>query len=1252
MSEDRDLAVKWDVPSARRRSTAAVPAQDFAVIGIGAAAGGLEACRMLLAGLGDGRRMAAILVQPLHAGDASPMARLADHTSLSVQQAAHGQVIEPGVLYVGPPGAYLGVSGGALQLSRRPGPRGAQRPVDVLLQALAAAYGPRAGCIILCGAGPDGGLGARAVKDQGGLVIAQDPQEAQDEGMPGHAIASDAVDLVLKLAAMPAVLAEFAGPVQDAGSVQDASPTPDAWRLRDGAGQDALPGIIELLRASAAVDFKLYKPDMLRRRIERRMALPGAGDITDYLEQLRNDPQEVARLAKDLLINVTSFFRDPGVFDLLAKQIVPDLVRRALPDQPLRVWVAGCSTGEETYSLAMLFHEAIEATGRAVKLQIFASDVDADAVGQARIGFYPDSIEASVPPARLSRHFTKEEGGYRVARGLRASVVFSVQDVLADPPFSRVDLVSCRNLLIYLKREAQTRIISLFDFALAPGGILLLGSAETIGEPDGRFEVVSEAARLYRHVGRSAPGALSLALGTADGPRGPLGIVPGGGAARHGALAALCQRLVIEAYAPAVVLINRKRECLYSLGPTERYLRVPAGLPSHDLLALARPGVRTKLRAALYRAGQQKTALTVPGGRLEHAGRIQMFTITIQPVRDGGEDLLLVSFIDEAKPAPAGAPGPGPHDPSRLAALEVELETARSELQIAIGELETAGEDQRAVDEKTMSINEEYQSTNEELVTSKEELQSLNEELTALNSQLQETLKRQRTMSNDLQNVLYSTDVATLFLDRDLHIRFFTPATRALFSVIPGDIGRPLTDISSLAADAALADDARAVLRTQQQIARDVEAQSGVWFSRRILPYRTLDNNVEGVVITFTDITERKDAAKWAEAARQTMEGAALVTAHRIDGVGLDLRQSLQSLVLLQDLLANGAATETAKMLLARATLTVSGMASLVTRIMVSDQGDGGLPSPEVADLPIGRLLSAIRLELGDYAQAKGLTLRIVPCSLWVRADPRLLETLLRSLVACTLKFIAGARVLVGCRRRGSQLNLEVWAAPASLPASTLESMLAALEPAREPAGARGLRQGLALTGRLGEVLGHPVRVRAAALQTCVFTIGLPLAPRLPPPSRGVPGRPGGMASPARRQTGSVLVVAQDPDIRDLLGLALAAHGHSTAAALDGAAALAMIADGARPDLVLTDLDELDEAAGLERAAGLRERLHPATPMILLADERAAAALRTMAPEGLFGLVKPAGAADLDALIQRLLANARPRRRGRPPRLR
>ncbi len=1181
--------------------------------------------------------MAFIFVQHLDPTHESMMVDLlAGHTSMTVRQATDGMLLERNHLYVIPPGTYLSVGNGALHLSQPQARHGARLPFDFLLHSLAEKCGPRVICVVLSGTGADGSLGLKAVKEKHGHVIAQDPAEASYDGMPRNAIMTGAVDLVLPAGKIAAALVKY-------GRRMALSHKHSKLRPQD-MPEDWLAEIADLLRAKTAYDFRLYKPGTLRRRIERRMATAAIkiNDPDRYLGMLRNDARELELLAKDLLINVTSFFRDPKVFDFLAEKIIPDLVRSHTPDHPLRIWTAGCSSGEETYSLAMLFHEQIRAAKRNVKLQVFASDVDPDAVARAREGLYPGAIEADVSPTRLASFFAKEDHNYRVLPELRAAVVFTVQDVLADPPFSRLDLISCRNLLIYLRPEAQAKVISLFHFALREGGLLLLGSSETLSSADGRYEMISKQERLYRHIGHSRPGELGFSMsGGSSGVRIPARPGQGQLPSRQAALADLCRRLVMENYAPAAVLINRKHECLYSLGPTERYLRVAPGHPNHDFLAMVRQDMRTKLRSAIQMASQQSTRIVVLGGRTNHDGNQGTFSIAVQSVLSEGEELLLICFIDEPNEERGRGHSTTPADVPRVAELELELEATRTELQAAIRNLEISSEEQKAINEEALSVNEEYQSTNEELLTSKEELQSLNEELTALNSQLQESLERQRTTSNDLQNVLYSTDVATLFLDTDLNIRFFTPATKSVFRIIPSDVGRPLADLSSLSVDGALLADARTVLQTRTPLEREIEAQSGAWYIRRILPYRTHDDGVEGVVITFVDITERKHAADALEAAERQAEQANAAKSRFLAAASHDLRQPLQTLVLLQELLAKSVEDEKAQKLVKRLEETLGAMSGMLNGLLDINQIDAGAVRAEMVSFPINGLLERLRDEFIYHAQAKRLVLRMVPCGLSIHSDPRLLEQMIRNLLSNALKYTKRGKVLLGCRRRKGMLSIEICDTGIGIHDNELQTIFEEYHQVDNAALERsgGLGLGLSIVQRLGNLLGHRVRVRSHPGRGSVFTIEVML------PQGGTAlqlehrrqGKDDGIAEGARR-TGAILVVEDDPDVRESIKLVLKNEGHRAVTARDGTAALELVVRGTiRPDLILADYNLPYGMDGIQVAAKLREKLHRQIPVIILTGDISSDTLRDIARHDCVQLNKPVKLKDLTQVIQRLL---------------
>jgi len=1206
--------------------------RDFPVVGVGASAGGLEACKKLLDALPGDHGMALILVLHLDPTHESMMADLlATHTSMVVRQAADGMPIEPDHLYIIPPGFYLSVDAGHLRLSAPEEPHGARLPFDFLLKSLVDDYGPDAIGVILSGTGADGTAGLKAVKEKGGFTLAQDPEEADYDGMPRSAIAAGAVDLVLPAGKIPAALLTHGR-------------QPD-----DGPANVALAQIVDLLRASTAFDFTLYKPGTLQRRTERRMALAsmGGSDMERYLELLRKNPAELDLLAKDLLINVTGFFRDPQVFEFLARDIIPELVREHPLDRPFRIWVPGCSTGEEAYSLAMLFFEAITAARRNVRVQVFASDIDPDAVAKAREGFYPETIAGTMSPERLERFFTKDAHGFRITPDLRAAVVFTVQNVLADPPFSRLDLISCRNLLIYLGPEAQARIVSLFHFALIEGGLLLLGTSEEVGSADARFEVVSKPARVYRRTGQRRPGDLSFSIGASGGVSLSARPAQVSSPSRQTALAELCRRLVLETYAPAAVLINRNYECLYSLGSTDAYLRLAPGQPTLDLLSMAREGVRTKLRAGIQRATQDKTRVVVEGGRTHRDGKAVAFSIAVHPVLSQGEELLLVCFLDSPVVSGGRSDRPMPErELRRVAELEQELASTRTELESAIRNLELSTEEQKAVNEEALSVNEEFQSTNEELLASKEELQSLNEELTALNGQLQETLERQRTTSSDLQNVLYSTDVATLFLDTQLKIRFFTPATRSLFSVIPSDVGRPLSDLNSLAADETLMPDIQAVLAGSVAHEREIGTRNGAWYVRRILPYRTQDDGVDGVVITFVDVTERRRAADALETARRDAELANSAKSRFLAAASHDLRQPLQSLVLLQGLLAKAAEGEKAERLVKRLDETISAMSGMLNALLDINQIEAGTIRADVVGFPINDVLDRMREELTYHARAKKLTLRVIPCGLSVESDPRLLEQMLRNLISNALKYTPRGRVLVGCRRHGPRLRIEVWDTGIGIPETELQAIFDEYHQLHNAARERnlGLGLGLSIVQRLGLLLGHPVKVRSRPGHGSVFSVDVRLSPGVPARQGVAPpvDVPGLIDAPAGRKA-AILVIEDDPDVRSLLELLLAGEGHTVSAAPDGDVALGLVDRSAiRPDLILADYNLPNGMTGLEAAARLRARLCSPVPVVIVTGDISTNALRDIAAHDCVQLNKPVKSDELARIIQEQLGDHPP----------
>ncbi len=1219
------------------------PTGRLALVGIGASAGGLEAASKLMEGVPPDCGLAFILIQHLDPSRESMMVELLTrHTAMTVLQATDNLPIQPDHLYVIPPGNDLSVGNGVLHLSKPPMRQGARTAFDFLLTSMAECYGDRAACVVLSGTGMDGSAGLLAIRAKGGLVFAQDPTEAGYSGMPISAIETGEVNFVLPVAKIAAALVEFLIAPATAPNAAAAMIAPS-----DAVDEPWLPKIIDLLRAETVHDFTLYKPGTLQRRVERRMALaaikPNA--VGDYLDLLRGNRRELDLLAKDLLINVTSFFRDAKVFDTLANTFIPGLVESHPPDRPLRIWVAGCSTGEETYSLAMLFIEQIEAQRRTIKLQVFASDIDADAVAVARTGLYPDTIGSSVSPDRLARFFSQEGAEWRATPELRAVIVFTVQDVLADPPFSRLDFFSCRNLLIYLQPDAQASVIGRFYFGLREGGILLLGSAETIAEPNGRFEIASKPDRIYRRLARTRVTTPPLPAPSPDRPRDEMRVrtapLPARPLARPAALAELGRRLVIETYAPAAILINTANETLFSMGPTERYLRLPPGHATHDLLAMARPGLRAKLRTTIQSAREAKATI-VASGRTTSDGQGRPFNLEVHPVLEAGEEMLLVCFVEtpQLQRQPRGVL-PAKQLP-RVAELERELEAMRTELQGTVRDLELSGEEQRAINEEALSVNEEYQSTNEELVVSKEELQSLNEELTAVNSQLQETLERQRTTSDDLQNVLYSTNVATLFLDLELRIRFFTPAIRSLFAIIPDDVGRKLSDFAAMAPDAELDADVRTVLTRLEPVEQEIETKDGVWFRRRVLPYRAHNNRVEGVVITFTDITMRKSVGNALEVAKKLAETANAGKSRFLAAASHDLRQPLQTLLLLQGLLAKTVQGERAKSLVSRLDDTLGAMGGMLDTLLDINEIEAGVVRADVSAFPINDLLDRLRDEFDYHAQAKGLTLHVVSCHLQVLSDPRLLEQMVRNLISNALKYTSKGRVLLGCRRRGTTLNVEVLDTGIGIPASELNTIFEEYRQIGNAARERsqGLGLGLSIVKRLSVLLEHRITVRSNPGRGSSFAVAVPLSPsQLQLATIQTAAAP---VAEVNGPKGTILVVEDDPDLQELLGELLRNEGHGVTTAADGPASLIALAY-CKPDLLLVDYNLPNGPNGLQLASEIRRRAGQDIPVVVLTGDISSETMSAAARHGYTQLNKPVKRGELMQVISRALMASLPK---------
>jgi two-component system, chemotaxis family, CheB/CheR fusion protein len=887
----------------------------FPIVGIGASAGGLAAFEAFFSGMpaiGD-PGMAFVLVQHLAPDHKSILADLIRRsTQMQVFEVEDGMEVHPNCAYIIPPGRDMAFLNGALQLLEPSAPRGQRLPIDFFFRSLAQDQHERAIGIVLSGTGSDGTLGVRAIKGEGGMVMAQNPASTEFDGMPRSAVATGLVDFVLPPAEMPAQLIAYTA------HAFGHPPKPPAPTSR---AESAMNKIFVLLRSQVGHDFSQYKPASVQRRIERRMAVQQIDSMDDYVKFIRATPTEAEALFRDMLIGVTSFFRDPVAFKALQEQVVPKLFAGRPAGAAIRVWVPGCSTGEEAYSLAILLRERLEEQRRSFKLQVFATDIDSQAVAVARAGIYPASISTDITAERLARFFTPEPGdaegnppAYRIRKNIRDLLVFSEQNVIRDPPFSKLDLISCRNLLIYMGPELQKKLILLFHYAISPGGFLFLGTSETVGEHADLFAGLDRKAKIYQRkeifhgIQRAAQGRfLPPVIETMDE-------APSRSAARIIApaklpLRELTETALLQEVVPAGALVTAAGDILYLHGRTGMYLEpAPGEAGVNNIIKMAREGLKHDLAAALNKAAGNLETFRLPGLRVKTNGGFGTVDVTVRPVDPG------MAALARGKPAPTGpllflvilqeAPekpeagdqssagdvqaegrgldgdlGGGLEDDlsgdleddlsgdgldklavdARITALKQALRAKEEYLQALNEELETSNEELKSSNEEMQSVNEELQSANEELETSKEELQSVNEELVTVNSELQTKVADLSQANNDMNNLLAGTGVATVFVDHQLRILRFTPAATRLINLILSDVGRPVGHIvSNLKNYDRLSQDVQAVLDTLVPKEEQVRTAEGKWYTLRILPYRTLDNVIEGAVITFVDITEYK----------------------------------------------------------------------------------------------------------------------------------------------------------------------------------------------------------------------------------------------------------------------------------------------------------------------------------------------------------------------------------------------------------
>ena len=885
-------------PAADAPDSHAPASTGFPIVGIGASAGGLAAFEAFFSGMPAAADpgMAFVLVQhlaPDHKSILSDLIRR--YTRMAVFEVEDGMVVQPNCAYIIPPGRDMAFLNGTLQLLEPAEPRGHRLPIDFFFRSLAQDQRERAIGIVLSGTGSDGTLGVRAIKGEGGMVMAQNPGSTEFDGMPQSALATGLVDYEMPPAEMPAQLIAYAAHAFGKLLRSTTVPAPKI--------DNAMKKIFILLRAQTGHDFSQYKPSTIHRRIERRMAVHQVEAIDSYVKYLQQTPAEVEALFRDMLIGVTNFFRDPEAFRVLEDAVIPKIFEGKPVGDAVRVWSAGCSTGEEPYSLAILLVERMEALKQSYTVQVFATDIDAQSIATARAGLYPASIAADISPERLARFFTPEADGsaYRIHKGIRDLMIFSEQDVIKDPPFSKLDLVSCRNMLIYMGTELQKKLIPLFHYALKPEGWLFLGTSEGVGEFDALFGTLDRKAKLYRRK-EDVHGQQRAALGRFLPPMTALAAAFPRGAAKPAAtgkpsLRELTEHALLQQVVAAGALVNAQGDILYLHGRTGMFLEpAPGEAGINNILKMAREGLRRELTTTLHKAAGTKDLVLCAGLRVKTNGHFTTVNLTVRPVTTGPaaspESPLYLVILEEvpvtsdstplvvapAAAAPgtvaarAGAPDASglttPNAEARIAALKLELRAKEEYLQTSREELESSTEELKSSNEEMQSVNEELQSTNEELETSKEELQSVNEELATVNTELQTKVTDLSRANNDMNNLLAGTGIGTLFVDHRLRILRFTPAARKIINLIGSDVGRPVAHIvSNLVGYNSLVADVQEVLAKLVTKEVDVLTQEGGHYTMRIQPYRTLDNVIEGAVISFVDITaivQTRDALRQA----------------------------------------------------------------------------------------------------------------------------------------------------------------------------------------------------------------------------------------------------------------------------------------------------------------------------------------------------------------------------------------------------
>jgi two-component system CheB/CheR fusion protein len=1165
------------------------PSPRFPIVGTGASAGGLEAFTQLLRALPNDTGMAFVFVQHLDPTHETVLTDLLSKaTRMPTSQVEDGTLVRPDHVYVIPPNHSLTISGGILRLGSRDKTHGRHLPIDTFLASLADDQGPRAIGVILSGTGSDGAVGLRAIKSAGGVTFAQDERSAQHAGMPHSAVVAGAVDLVLPAGKIAAELARIARhPYVESPSTSpgDADPRPE----RDGLRQ-----IFLILRSATGTDFQGYKPATVRRRVARRMLLHRIETLESYALHLRRHPAEVQALHDDLFVTVTRFFRDPEVFHALAQAVFPRMMKDRPRGTPIRIWTPGCATGEEAYSILIALTEFLETTkggGSDVAIQLFATDANAASITRARAGRYPESIALDVSPERLRRFFVKVDGQYQVSKSLRDLTVFAVHNVATDPPFSRLDLLTCRNVLIYLGPDLQKRVLPVFHYALKPTGFLLLGNAETPGTFPDLFVTVDKTHRIYGRRPGPPRGALGWTRRELDGSAeraSPVTTerVP---ARQESELGREADRVLLAQYAPAGVIVNDDLEVLHVRGRTGPYLELPSGAASVNLLKMLREGLLVGVRAAVQRARTTGAPVRKDGAQVRRNGGLVRVNIAVIPLRSSAArravpGAFLVLFEDGPSPAASASQRKVagrralPGEERTTQALRAELESTKEYLQAIINEREAANEELKSASEELQSTNEELQSTNEELETSKEELQSVNEELGTVNDELQARNAELGRLNSDLANILSSVTIPIVIVGRDLRIRRFTGMATRVLNVVPTDVGRSILDIRW---KIELEDVERVllgVIGTLTPWEHDVQDQDGHWYSVRALPYRSIDNTIDGAVMAFIDVDARRQLENEMHKRADEFERVSAMKDEFLALLSHELRTPLSAMFGWARLLRSG------KLDRGRSAHAVE----IIERNMV-------LQARLIEDLlDVSRIIAGkLRVErrpiaLRDVVEAAVEALRPLASGKRVQLDSALgadparvlgdsirLQQAVGNLLSNALKFTPeDGRIEVRLGRAESDVHLQVHDSGEGIAADLLPHLF---ERFRQGESSiirphTGLGLGLALTRYLVEQHEGTIHAESPGPgKGATFTVILPVAPLGTEVVTVEPEWVERLVTPPTLGGIRVLVVEDHDDTREFIATVLAQYGAEVTTAKSAPAAAAAF-ERAKPHVLVSDI--------------------------------------------------------------------------------